>query len=74
MASLVGKRIRPCRVRDVPLEQVTKYEREIGPDDVKGPTIRDRKTGVLTRWADGYDTDQVSNDIGTVVVGPMGIA
>ncbi len=23
-----------------------------------------RGTGVLTGWADGYDTDQISNDIG----------
>jgi hypothetical protein len=23
-----------------------------------------RGTGVLARWADGYDTDQISNDIG----------
>jgi hypothetical protein len=46
-------------------EQVAKYEWEIDPDDVKGPTIHGlRGTGVLTRWADGYDTDQISNDIG----------
>jgi hypothetical protein len=46
-------------------DQVTKYEWEVDPDDVKGPTIHGlRGTGVLTRWADGYDTDQISNDIG----------
>ena len=46
-------------------KQVAKYEWEIDPDDVKGPTIHGlRGTGVLTRWADGYDADQISNDIG----------
>jgi hypothetical protein len=46
-------------------EQVTKYEWEIEPDDVKGPTIHGlRETGVLLRWSEGYDVDQISNDIG----------
>jgi hypothetical protein len=45
--------------------QVAKYEWEIDPDDVKGPTIHGlRGTGVLTRWAEGYDVDQIANDIG----------
>jgi hypothetical protein len=35
---------------------------------VKGPTIHGlRGTGVLTRWADGYNTDQISNDIDMMV-------
>ena len=46
-------------------EQIAKYEWEIDPDDVKGPTIHGlRGTGVLVRWAEGYDVDQISNDIG----------
>jgi hypothetical protein len=46
-------------------QQVARYEWEVDPDDVKGPTIHGlRGTGVLTRWAEGYDVDQISNDIG----------
>ena len=45
--------------------QVAKYEWEIDPDDAKSPTIHGlRGTGVLTRWAEGCDVDQISNDIG----------
>jgi len=45
-------------------EQVSRYEWEINADNVKGPAIYGlRGTGVLTRWADDYDTDQFSNDI-----------
>ena len=46
-------------------QQVARYEWEVDPDDVKGPTIHGlRGTGVLTRWAEGFDVDQISNDIG----------
>jgi hypothetical protein len=46
-------------------EQVARYEWEIDPADVKGPTIHGlRGTGVLTRWAEGFDVDQIANDIG----------
>jgi hypothetical protein len=46
-------------------EQIEKYEWEIDPDDVKGPTIHGlRGTGVLARWVEGFDVDQISNDIG----------
>jgi hypothetical protein len=46
-------------------EQVAKYEWEIDPDSAKRSTIHGlRRTGVLTRWVDGYGTDQISNDIG----------
>jgi hypothetical protein len=32
---------------------------------VKGPTIHGlRGTGVLLRWSEGFDVDQISNDIG----------
>jgi len=46
-------------------QQVARYEWEIDPNDAKGPTIHGlRGTGVLLRWAEGFDTDQISNDIG----------
>ena len=46
-------------------ERIAKYEWEIDPDDVKGPTIHGlRGTGVLQRWTEGFDTDQISSDIG----------
>ena len=36
---------------------------EIDPADVKGTKIAGlRGAGALTRWPDGYDTDQISND------------
>jgi hypothetical protein len=42
-----------------------RYEWEIDPDDVKGPTIHGlRGTGVLARWVEGFDVDQISSDIG----------
>lgn len=45
--------------------QVAKYEWEIDPTDAKGPTIHGlRGTGVLLRWSEGFDGDQISNDIG----------
>jgi hypothetical protein len=45
--------------------QIARYEWEIDPDDAKGPTIHGlRGTGVLLRWSEGYDVDQISNDIG----------
>jgi hypothetical protein len=46
-------------------QQIARYEWEIDPDDAKGPTIHGlRGTGVLLRWAEGFDVDQISNDIG----------
>ncbi len=45
--------------------QVARYEWELDPEDAKGPTIHGlRGTGVLLRWSEGYDVDQISNDIG----------
>jgi hypothetical protein len=45
--------------------QVDRYEWEINPDDEKGPTIHGlRGTGVLERWSEGFDVDQIANDIG----------
>lgn len=46
-------------------QQTARYEWEIDPDDAKGPTIHGlRGTGLLLRWSDGYDVNQISNDIG----------
>ena len=46
-------------------ERVKRYEWEIDPDDARGPTILGlRGTGILARHADGYDVDQIANDIG----------
>ena len=46
-------------------ERVKRYEWEIDPDDARGPTIHGlRGTGILARHADGYDVDQIANDIG----------
>lgn len=46
-------------------QQVARYDWEIEPEDVKGPTIHGlRGTGVLARWNEGYSVDQISNDIG----------
>ena len=45
--------------------QIARYEWELDPDDAKGPTIHGlRGTGVLLRWSEGFDVDQISNDIG----------
>jgi hypothetical protein len=46
-------------------EMVARYEWEIEPEDVKGPTIHGlRGTGILVRFAQGYDRDQIANDVG----------
>jgi integrase len=46
-------------------ECVKRYEWEIDPEDVNGPTIHGlRGSGILLRVAAGYDTDQIANDIG----------
>lgn len=46
-------------------KQIKKYEWEIDPDDVKGPTIHGlRGTGILARYAEGFDESQIGNDIG----------
>lgn len=46
-------------------EQIARYEWEIDPEDAKGPTIHGlRGTGILLRRSEGYDTDQISNDVG----------
>jgi hypothetical protein len=45
--------------------QVVKYEWDIQPEDATNPTIHGlRGTGILHRFAQGYDTDQIANDIG----------
>lgn len=45
--------------------QVQRYDWEVDPNDTKGPTIHGlRGTGILLRRAEGYDVDQIANDIG----------
>jgi hypothetical protein len=45
--------------------QVKKYEWDIDPDDADHPTIHGlRGTGILARAEQGYDVDQIANDIG----------
>jgi hypothetical protein len=44
---------------------VTRYEWDIDPEDTRGPTIHGlRGTGILARQADGYDIEQIANDVG----------
>jgi hypothetical protein len=46
-------------------QQVARYEWEIDADNVKEPTIHGlRGAGVLARWAEGFDVNQIANDIG----------
>jgi hypothetical protein len=45
--------------------QVKKYDWDIDPDDADHPTIHGlRGTGILARAEQGYDVDQIANDIG----------
>jgi len=45
--------------------QVKKYDWDIDPDDVNHPTIHGlRGTGILARAEQGYEVDQIANDIG----------
>ena len=45
--------------------QVKKYDWDIDPDDADHPTIHGlRGTGILARAEQGYETDQIANDIG----------
>ena len=45
--------------------QVKKYDWDIDPDDVDHPTIHGlRGTGILARAEQGYEVDQIANDIG----------
>jgi len=46
-------------------EMKRRYEWDIDPDDVRGPTIHGlRGTGILARFAEGFDAGQIANDIG----------
>jgi hypothetical protein len=46
-------------------EMKRRYEWEVDPEDVRGPTIHGlRGTGILVRFAAGYDVGQIANDIG----------
>jgi hypothetical protein len=45
--------------------QVKKYDWDIDPDDADHPTIHGlRGTGILARAEQGYEVDQIANDIG----------
>jgi integrase len=45
--------------------QVKKYEWDIDPEEADHPTIHGlRGTGILARGEQGYDVDQIANDIG----------
>ena len=45
--------------------QVKKYDWDIDPDDADRPTIHGlRGTGILARAEQGYEVDQIANDIG----------
>ena len=47
------------------LQMKRRYEWDIDPDDVRGPTIHGlRGTGILARFAEGFDAGQIANDIG----------
>lgn len=44
---------------------MTRYEWDIDPEDARGPTIHGlRGTGILARQVDGYDIEQIANDVG----------
>lgn len=55
-----------CRRWKVWLDDMKrKYEWDIDTEDEKGPTIHGlRGTGMLTRYAEGFDESQIANDIG----------
>ena len=45
--------------------QVKKYEWDLIPEDQRNPTIHGlRGTGILARYAEGFEVDQIANDIG----------
>jgi hypothetical protein len=45
--------------------QVKKYEWDLNPEDEHNPTIHGlRGTGILARYAEGFEVDQIANDIG----------
>jgi integrase len=59
-----GRAIR-AKWKDRLKRQIARYEWEIDPEDINGPTIHGlRGTVVLVRWSEGYDVDQISNDVG----------
>ncbi|WP_315758910.1 hypothetical protein [Bradyrhizobium sp. SZCCHNRI2007] len=53
------------RWKDWVAGQVKKYEWDIDPEDADHPTIHGlRGTGILARAEQGYEVDQIANDIG----------
>lgn len=54
-----------ARWREWIAAQVKRYEWDLDPEEMTNPTIHGlRGAGILLRWADGFDVDQISNDIG----------
>ncbi|WP_316171239.1 hypothetical protein [Bradyrhizobium sp. SZCCHNRI1058] len=54
-----------CRWKEWVAGQVKKYEWDIDPEDADHPTIHGlRGTGILARAEQGYEVDQIANDIG----------
>ena len=54
-----------CRWKEWVAAQVKKYDWDIEPDDADHPTIHGlRGTGILARAEQGYEVDQIANDIG----------
>jgi hypothetical protein len=46
-------------------EMTRRYEWDVNPDQARGPTIHGlRGTGILARFAEGFDAGQIANDIG----------
>jgi hypothetical protein len=45
--------------------QIARYDWELDAEDIKSPTIHGlRGTGILLRRSEGFDVDQISNDVG----------
>jgi hypothetical protein len=68
------KKIRPSATRSRPIslacfaitkDRAKKYDWDIDPEDANHPTIHGlRGTGILARAEQGYEADQIANNIG----------
>jgi hypothetical protein len=62
---LSGRTASDTRWKEWVTAQVKKYDWDIEPDDADHPTIHGlRGTGILARAEQGYEVDQIANDIG----------
>jgi integrase len=65
LADTQDGRVLCCRWKEWVTGQVKKYEWDIDPEDADHPTIHGlRGTGILARAEQGYEVDQIANDIG----------